>query len=848
MQQVHSFYVRPRLPEKLQILQELAYNLYWFRGTETEEIFARLDPALWVESGYNPVLMLMNIQEERLEAAANDAEYLDLLNTVTQEYHSYQNISIKELTKDKAVIAFFSAEFGIREDLQIYAGGLGILAGDYLKSASDLGLPVVGVGLLYQEGYFRQILDSNGRQQEYYKQYDFNNLPLERVCGPDGNPLNLSLDFPDRKLVIQVWRGTVGRIQLILLDSNHPNNLPEDRKITDRLYGGDFEKRIQQEYVLGIGGYRALKELNINPVICHLNEGHSGFLGLERIRHLMNEYNLDFEPARYLAASGNIFTTHTPVKAGIDLFPPYLMDKYFTGYYQSLNLSRHEFLSLGRIDPNNQQEFFNMAVMALKLSFWSNGVSKLHGQVARNMWCGLWPNLTMDELPITSVTNGVHINTWIGPEMAAIYDRYLGTEWRYNPQNEEMWRRVEAMADEELWEAHQSQKQTLINFIRERLKKQLLLKNVSKAEINLVEKCLDPNVLTIGFARRFAPYKRPTLLLRDRERLLKILNDSERPLQLVFAGKAHPHDELGKNLIQEIYTFVKANRLEHKVIFLEDYDIHIARHLIQGVDLWLGNPLRPLEASSTSGMKAVANGALHISTLDGWWDEAWKPELGWAIGNGENSNDSSYIEAAEAESLYLLLEEEIIPLYYQHHSEKIPKEWVAKMKASIMAFAPVYNTHRMVLEYNEKLYRPAAELYSRLQENGQAKAKAMAAWEQNVKNNWDKVKIVAVDSDCEKDSLKVGGQFSVRVTIELPDFAPADIKVEISYGLVDGANQLVDPQRIILNKFKEVGDNQVVYSGEIKCCYSGKQGFNVKVYPYHPDLATSYQVGLLLLG
>lgn len=838
----HNFIVRPRLPAPLAPLGALAMNLYWPMHQETAELFCYLAPELWEECGHNPVLFLQRMPRERLEAASQDPDYIGALSRIWEDYQRYQDVRPSGDT-----IAYFSAEFAVHEALPIYAGGLGALAGDHLKAASDLALPLVGVGLLYRHGNFRQRLDKDGRQQEIYPYYDFYALPLELVHRADGSPLVVWVSFPEREVGVKIWKARVGRLSLYLLDSDWEENREGDRAITDVLYGGDLEKRIQQEILLGIGGMRALAALNIEPSVYHLNEGHSAFLVLEHIRQIREKYGLDFAAARELTRAGHIFTTHTPVPAGIDLFPPYLMDKYFTAYYQSLGLSRHEFLALGRQDPNNQQEPFNMAVLALRLSSWANGVSRLHGQTARKMWQSLWANLPTDEIPIGHVTNGVHTATWVGEAMLKIFDRYLGPHWREKQAEKETWAPVARIPDGELWRAREKQRYALIEFCRQRLAAELLSRGAAMKDVEEARGVLDPDILTIGFARRFATYKRPALLFHDAARLMRILNNARQPVQIIYAGKAHPKDEEGKKLIEYLIAQSRREEFQGRVIFLPDYDLITARYLLQGADLWLANPRRPLEACSTSGMKAVLNGALNISTLDGWWDEAWKPETGWAIGRGEVYDDPAYQDAIEAECLYDLLEKDIIPLFYERDSRGLPVRWLAMVKKSIQAYGPLYNTQRMVAAYAEGFYLPAARLYRRLKENQQQRARELAQWKKEVEENWSQVRIERVE-DTARENLEVGDHLSIRAVIALGPLKPEDVCVAAYYGPLDGRGEIIEGEKIFLSLQEQLDVGRYLYTATLPCRRGGRQGYSLLVYPVHEDLGQPYATGLILWG
>lgn len=635
---LHKFTVVPSLTGELAALQRIAYNLWWCWEPDAINLFRRMDADLWQATRHNPVEMLGILQQTTLEVLKNDEGFMAHLRMVDEKLTEYLQAGTwfhKNCNGDSRMqIAYFSMEFGLHESLPIYSGGLGILAGDHLKSASDLGLPLVGVGLLYRQGYFRQYLNNEGWQQEIYPENDFYNLPLVLERDEAGVPLSLEMEFGPRAFRVHIWRAQVGRVPFYLLDTNLEENSREDRLITAQLYGGDQEMRILQEILLGIGGIRALRALGIVPNVCHMNEGHAAFLALERIRLLMEHQGLEFKAAREVVNAGNIFTTHTPVEAGIDHFPAELLEKYFGRYYRSLGLTRDDFLGLGRQNPHNVLENFCMAVLALRLANHANGVSQLHGEVSRRMWRNMWPELPEEQQPLNSITNGVHTRTWMSNQMASLLVRYLGTRWIDDPTNHSVWRRIARIPDAELWRTQQSCREKLVDFARRRLKEQLIKVGATTKEISTSEEVLDPEVLTIGFARRFATYKRGTLLMRDLDRLSLILNNPERPVQIIFAGKAHPQDQEGKELIRQIVQVSHQERFRHRIVFIEDYDMEVARHLVQGVDVWLNTPLRPMEASGTSGMKAAFNGGLNMSVLDGWWCEGYQGNNGWAIGRG----------------------------------------------------------------------------------------------------------------------------------------------------------------------------------------------------------------------
>jgi len=850
MQPICTFTVVPSLPTKLEHLRDLAYNLWWCWNLEAVDLFRRLDRELWEESGHNPVLMLGAIKQERLEEAAEDDGFLAHLERIAQRFDRYvksQNTWYEKAhgAPGEPYIAYFSAEFGLTECMPIYAGGMAVLAGDHLKSASDLGLPLMGVGLLYQEGYFRQYLNSDGWQRELYPKNDFYNMPIQLEQGEDGTPVTVQVDYPGRKVTAQVWRAQVGRVPLFLLDTNIPANSRQDQDITDELYGGDLEMRIQQEIMLGIGGIRALEALGIRPTICHMNEGHSAFLALERIRCLMEEQGLSFAGAREAASAGNVFTTHTPVPAGIDRFPPQLMDKYFSDYYRLLGLSREEFLALGRENPADNGEPFSMAILALRLAAHTNGVSRLHGRVARRMWQGIWPGVPEDEVPITFVTNGIHIPSWISLDMARLYDRYLGPRWLERPDDPTIWERVDEIPDEELWRTHERRRERLAAVVRRCLREQLEKRGAPPSEIERAGEVLDPEALTIGVARRFATYKRATLILRDPDRLASILNDPDHPVQIIFAGKAHPQDNPGKELIQQVVRLCQREEFRRRMVFIEDYDMCVARYLVQGADIWLNTPLRPREASGTSGMKATANGIINVSTLDGWWDEAYQPDTGWAIGRGELYEDLNYQNDVESRAIYGTLEKEIVPLFYDRRSNGIPHNWIAHMKAAMRAICPVFNTNRMIREYAERFYLPAAQRYRQLTEDEMARAKALAQWKSHLHEHWPEIRIDNVEAEVPA-KLKVGAELQVRAQVYLGALEPQDVTVQLYYGPLDTRGEISKGEVMAMNWVESNEDRNHVFVGAIPARTSGRYGYALRILPHHEDLSNPYEPGLIL--
>jgi starch phosphorylase len=855
MRPVGTFTVIPSLPPRIEALRKIAYNLRWAWSHSSIELFRRLDRDLWEKSGHNPVLMLGAIEQEKLVAAAGDDSFLAHLQSVMETLEAYLQSEtswfqrLPHKSDDRPLVAYFSAEFGLTECLSIFAGGLGILAGDHLKSASDLGVPLVGLGLLYQQGYFRQYLNQAGWQQESYETNDFHNLPVTQICRVDGEPVMIKVEYPGRSVFAQIWRAQVGRIALYLLDSNiAANRLAEDRDITDQLYGGDQEMRIKQEILLGIGGYRALEAMGLEPTVYHMNEGHSAFLALERIRSLMEARHLSFPEARALASAGLVFTTHTPVEAGHDYFSPEQIRRYFGAYARQLNLSEQEFLSLGRSSPDDQGNFC-MTILALNLSSRCNGVSRLHGEVSRQMWQGLWRGLPVQEIPIRHITNGVHFRSWISLEMNQLYDRYLGPHWREDPPDSDIWNRVWSIPVEELWRTHERRRERLVAWARHRLREQRLRRGAPQPEIEAAVEVLDPDALTIGFARRFATYKRATLILHDLPRLERLLRDSRSPVQVIFAGKAHPRDDAGKELIKQITGLTRQRELGRHLVFLEDYDMAVARYLVQGVDIWLNTPLRPYEASGTSGMKAAANGVLNLSTLDGWWDEIWHaPDragtIGWAIGKGEKYSDPSYQDQVEAEALYDLLEREVIPAFYDRGPDRTPRKWVEFMKASIGGICHFVSTHRMVRDYTCQFYLDAHEHYRALEAKGAARVRSLAAWEAHLRQEWARVCIQSVEQGMP-NTMPVGTEFRVRAHVRLGSLSPQDVAVEFYLGHLSSSGEIAGAIATPMQAMESESDGNFLFEGASRCTRSGRHGFTVRVRPYHPDLTVPFLPGLI---
>jgi len=845
---LHRFTVVPSLPRELAGLQRIACNLWWSWEPEAIGLFKRLDPELWRQTRHNPMEMLGSLQQATFESLMADEGFMSHLAQVEEKLDDYlvSRTWYQRHGNPGARIAYFSMEFGLHESLPIYSGGLGILAGDHLKSASDLGLPLVGVGLLYRQGYFRQYLNLEGWQQEIYPENNFYNLPLHLEKDASGKPLLLELDLPGRSIKVQIWRVQVGRVRLFLLDTNLEENAPADREITTRLYGGDQEMRIRQEILLSIGGIRALRCLGMEPNVCHMNEGHAAFLALERIRILMEEKNLSFREAVEAVRGGNVFTTHTPVEAGIDHFPPDLLEKYLGHYYRCLGLSRDEFMALGMQYPRRGNESFCMAVLAMKLSLHSNGVSELHGEVSRRMWADVWPDLPEEQLPLTSITNGVHQKSWLSEEMTGLLIRYLGTRWLEEQSSELLWRKVSRIPDAELWRTHRRGTARLVDYARRSLRSQLTQLDAGAKEIALAAEVLDPEILTIGFARRFATYKRGTLLLHDKERLEAILNHPERPVQIVFAGKAHPADHQGKELIRQIVQFSRQERFRRRIVFLEDYDISVARHLVQGVDVWLNTPLRPQEASGTSGMKVAFNGGLNLSVLDGWWCEGYRGNNGWAIGRGEIYDDLAYQNEVESRAIYDLLEKEIVPLFYNRGEDGIPRGWTAFMKSSLQTLCPVFSTDRMVQEYAKRCYVPAFEHWERLNRDDLRLAVELARWKERLHGLWGQLSIDLVEAAIDRE-VTVGDRLPIKVQITPGEIPLSEIAVEVYFGVLDSRGSIMGGEIVTLVAAVDP-ERTGHFGGELECRFCGRHGFMLRVMPRHPELGTVYDPGLILWG
>jgi starch phosphorylase len=858
MRALRTFAVRVWIPDELSDLLALASNLRWSWDDRTQELFRWVDPAGWETSEHDPLRLLASVDPERLRALAADPGYVAFLADVHGELGRYvegptwfssarQAASpLSALGRRPGGVAYFSPEFGIAEALPQYSGGLGVLAGDHLKAASALGIPLVGVGLFYRSGYFRQRLDATGWQIEEYPVLDPWAMALEPLPG------RVELDLAGERALARVWRAAIGRVHLLLLDTDVEENPPGMRAITDRLYGGDREHRLRQEILLGIGGVRALDLVDFDPQVFHTNEGHAGFLGLERIRRLVVEAGLSFAEAIECVRAATVFTTHTPVAAGMDCFEAGLMRRYFTNFAESCGVGIEAVLALGQRPGEGPDAPFNMAVMGLRLASRANGVSRLHGAVSRQLFADLWPGAESDDVPIASVTNGVHAQSWVSREMSALFAHHLVPNW--SAAGADVWAKVHTIPDDQLWLVREQQREHLVTFVRERVRSTLERRAHARgeeADASWVEQMLDPRVLTIGFARRFASYKRATLLLRDRDRLLRLLLNEDRPVQIVMAGKAHPADDEGKAMIREIATFAADPAVRHRFVFVEDYDIAIARALYRGVDVWLNTPRRPLEACGTSGQKAALNGAINCSILDGWWAECFDGTNGWAIAT-EMSEDLDRRDSAEASSLFDLLERRIVPDFYDRADPALPPaRWCQRMKASLSSLGPFVLATRMVRDYLTEFYEPSAAHVADLASKDWARGKALAAWKARVREGWPGVRVVALESKTLDGAtvVELGSRHRVEAEIELGALGPGDVVVQLHHGPMAGDDDFADTRVVTMEalptKEATTARSSTRFAAEFEPTRAGRYGVALRVLPNHPDLVDPMELGLV---
>ena len=853
MRAIRRFTVRPVLPEPLRALGELAINLRWSWHRETQELFKAVDPTRWEASGHDPIRLLGSLEPDRLTALSADRRFLRQLATVyadLEEYVSgprwYQGLG----DDAPAQIAYFSPEFGIAAVLPQYSGGLGILAGDHLKTASDLGVPLVGVGLLYRHGYFRQDLSQEGWQQERYPIADPDGLPLTLLREADGAPVRIEVALPEQhRLYARVWIAQVGRVPLLMLDSDVEDNTGLERDVTDRLYGGGSDHRLLQELLLGVGGVRALRAYArltgaSAPEVFHTNEGHAGFLGLERIRELVDESGLDFDSALEVTRAGTVFTTHTPVPAGIDRFPAELIRRHFGGDTGSASVPVERILALGAEDyAGGEAGVFNMAVMGMRLAQRANGVSELHGLVSRQMFGGLWPGFDTADVPIGSVTNGVHAPTWVARELVELAKREVGVDVT---EDDQAWDRLGELPAQALWDVKRRLRLRLVEDARSRLRRAWLYRGASPAELGWADGVLDPDVLTIGFARRAASYKRLTLMLRDRERMERLLLHPERPVQLVIAGKAHPNDDTGKRLIQEVVRFADERDVRHRIVFLPNYDIAMAETLYPGCDVWLNNPLRPYEACGTSGMKAALNGGLNVSVRDGWWDEMYSDDFGWSIASAEGVEDADRRDDIESKALYDLLEKEVSPRFYDRADGALPTRWLEMVRRTLQHLGPQVLASRMMHDYVERLYLPGAQSARALAAGGTG-ASELAEWKRRVRADWHSVGVEHVESEGVSDTPQVGEVLGVRAFARLGSLRPDDVDVQLVHGQARTDDQLSEPVAVSLRLAESYDGGHHRFDGQVELARTGPFGYTVRILPSHPRLAVPGELGLVAL-
>ena len=828
--ELQLYNVAPRIPGELAFLEKLADNIWWCWHQSAIELFMRIDPNLWREVGGNAKMFLRTVSGKRLDELVRDSGFLRNVRSVQSEFERQTE---NALPPSKRKVAYFSLEYGIHESIPIFSGGLGVLAGDHLKAASDMNLPLVAVGLLYRQGYFRQVLDRTGLQTEHYPVAEIHDLPVRRGCTPDGEPVTISMRLGDRELFAAVWILPVGNVPLLLLDTELPQNPPDLREVTWRLYGGDKRMRLHQELLLGIGGIKALLAMGYDPEVCHMNEGHAGFLSLARLEHLVRDLNYEPNVALEVVWRSNIFTTHTPVPAGNEVFDINLVRPYLAPFAASAKFDLERIISWGvPITERGRASEMSMTVFGLRMAAnYSNGVSRLHGEVARQMWKHLWPERSGAEIPIGHITNGVHISSWISARHSRLFERYLSPSWLNNPDMVQLVDDLASLPDDELWTTHELCRQSLVRYARRLVQRNFRYMVDGALSADKRRPLLQPDVLTIGFARRFATYKRGTLLLRDQNRLLTLLKDKNHPVQFIFAGKAHPADNEGKQLIRQLIEFAQRENVQDRLLFLENYDIGMARHLVQGVDVWLNTPRRPQEASGTSGMKAAINGVINCSILDGWWAEAYNGENGWAIEGNDYYTADEDRDNFESQQLFNLLENEIIPCFYERQGGDLPKRWIARMKSSIATGLGFFSSARMVGDYNRKFYTPAAKAFQRLTADGAAEAKKLVAEKKRLVENFDggRLFIGTPKVQVPLTNLHIGDKIPVSVEVNLGNLRPDEVEIDAYSGSVDAHNEIVDSTASGLRMLEDRGNGNYLYGGEVECAIAGRFGLTARI-------------------
>lgn len=849
--------VNPQLPKRIEKLSKISNNLWWSWNTEFLRLFRKIDNDLWEKCGKNPVKFLKQVSQDRLEAVSKDLIFLHEYDKCVENFEDYMNskdtwFANKYPDNKDDLIAYFSAEYGLDETIPIYSGGLGILSGDHLKSASDLGIPLVAVGLLYKNGYFHQKINGNGEQETEYHDIDLHDLPINPVKNENGDDLIIYLKFPKRRIYLKVWQINVGRVKLYLLDSDIEKNNPEDRDVTLRLYGGDQEMRIRQEIVLGMGGVNLLtRALKLEPTVYHMNEGHSSFLILELIKNVIKEKQVSFDVARDIVSSQTVFTTHTPVPAGNDIFPISLVEKYFKDFWPRLTISREEFLKLGMKPCKELENGFNMGILALKVAGKKNGVSKLHGAVSRELFADVWPEIAANESPIDYVTNGIHTCSWLAPSLKQLYNKYLIPYWQDKIQYDYVWEKVRNIPDDKLWNVHQARKEKLLSIVKNNVTERLRRSGYNYEDINAITSKINPNALTIGFARRFATYKRATLIFKDLERITQILNNADRPVQLIFAGKAHPADKQGQDLIKFIHDVSMMPQFKGKIFLLENYNIAMSRYLISGVDVWLNNPRRPMEASGTSGQKASVNGVVNFSVLDGWWAEGYNQKNGWRIGFNSDYESYEAQDVTDSQNIYETLEQKIIPAYYNKDKNGISKEWMDYMKESIVSTGGKYSTSRMLSDYTSKFYIPLCNLHNKYYKD-LSDVTQFNTWKTDMYRNWKDIKITQKEDNLNNISIDAGNCISVKCQVELPNIKPEFVSVECYYGKILENGVVEDISIIPMQQIKSKSKNAETenskifeYETKIELKTGGNYGYTFRVMPKNDMLLDSANMNLV---
>ena len=844
--------VNPQLPKRIERLGDISQNLWWSWNTEFLRLFKKIDIDLWETVEKNPVKFMKLVSQEKLEKVCEDEEFLSEYDKIVENFDGYMNTKNTWYSRNypnnlNDTIAYFSAEYGLDQTMSIYSGGLGILSGDHLKTASDMGIPLVGIGILYKEGYIHQLIGAFGEQLNIYKENEIDNFPISKVKDENGDDLIIFVKFPKRRLYLKIWQVNVGRIKLYLLDADIDENSSEYRSVTKQLYGGDREMRISQEIVLGMGGISLLRHLGINPTVFHMNEGHSSFLLLERIKNVMKDKEVSFDIARDIVSSQTVFTTHTPIPAGNDIFTMDLMNKYFKDYWVRLGISQDEFLRLGMKENGSYEDGFNMGILALRIAGKKNGVSKLHCEVSREIFSDVWPNIAPNESPITYVTNGIHTTTWLAQDLKDLYNKYLEPYWQDKIYDDNIWKKISNIPNKELWKAHLVRKQKLMEMARQNLVTRYRRNNMNYQDISDIVEKFNPDALTIGFARRFIDYKRAVLIFKDLERITEILNIPNKPIQLVFAGKAHPLDWQGQGIVKYIHELSMKPQFKGKIFLLENYSMSVSRYMVSGVDVWLNTPRRPMEASGTSGQKASVNGVINFSISDGWWAEGYNQKNGWIIGTNDEYDNYENQDRVDSNSIYDTLENKIIPLYYDRNEDGIPEGWIEKMKNSIISTGGQYSTERMLKEYTENLYMPLINLHDKYFTDLQ-KVSEYNDWKSEIKKSWDEIQITE-EGNADDVTIDAGKKVEVRCNVKLPNISVENIEVQVYYGTIkdDGTIEKLGIIPMVLDEkeTKKRDDGSYTFVSSIELNTGGNYGYTFRVLPKHEMLLDSTNLNLI---